>query len=69
MPGDRSLLQQQAALGSDVGLGPRRRPPAAEQCCDIAAEASLSLIDKALGWKGDRRNPVRRPSRYRARQG
>lgn len=32
------------------------RSPAAEQCCVTEAESSLSLIDKALGWNGDRRN-------------
>lgn len=46
--------QQQAALGSDRLSVSQKADPAAEQCCVIEAESSISLIDKALGGKGDR---------------
>lgn len=33
----------------------QKADPEAKECCVIEAKSSLSLIDKALGWKGDRK--------------
>lgn len=53
---------QQAALGSDTES--QKADSAAEQCHVIEAESLLSLIDKALGWKGTGETN-QRPLRYR----